>query len=45
MVKSLGADYIINYRSEEGKDWVKIVMDIIGGRGVDMVYDSVGKDI
>lgn len=44
LVKSLGADYVIDYRSEEGKDWVGQVKEITGGRGVDVVYDSVGKD-
>ncbi|EEA28445.1 NADPH:quinone reductase [Talaromyces marneffei ATCC 18224] len=44
LVKSLGADHVIDYRSEEGKDWVKIVKKITNGRGVDVVYDSVGKD-
>ncbi|KAL3464274.1 hypothetical protein BJX64DRAFT_275990 [Aspergillus heterothallicus] len=44
LVKSLGADYVIDYRSEEGKDWVKRVKEITNGRGVDAVYDSVGKD-
>lgn len=44
LVKSLGADVVIDYRSEEGKDWVKIVKDATGGRGVDVVYDSVAKD-
>ncbi|KAL4904935.1 hypothetical protein BDW74DRAFT_178505 [Aspergillus multicolor] len=44
LVKSLGADYVIDYRSEEGKDWVKQVKEITNGRGVDVVYDSVGKD-
>lgn len=44
LVKSLGADVAIDYRSDEGKDWVKIVKDVTGGRGVDVVYDSVGKD-
>ncbi|EED23040.1 quinone oxidoreductase, putative [Talaromyces stipitatus ATCC 10500] len=44
LVKSLGADHVIDYRSEEGKDWVKIVKEITNGRGVDVVYDSVGKD-
>ncbi|KAL4872628.1 hypothetical protein BDV12DRAFT_193350 [Aspergillus spectabilis] len=44
LVKSLGADYVIDYRSEEGKDWVGRVKEITGGRGVDVVYDSVGKD-
>jgi NADPH2:quinone reductase len=44
LVKGLGADHVIDYRSEEGKDWVKIVKEITGGRGVDVVYDSVGQD-
>ncbi|KAL3470922.1 hypothetical protein BJX99DRAFT_250840 [Aspergillus californicus] len=44
LVKSLGADYVIDYRSEEEKDWVKKVKEITGGRGVDVVYDSVGQD-
>lgn len=44
LVKSLGADLVIDYRSEEGKDWVKQVKEATGGRGVDVVYDSVGKD-
>jgi NADPH2:quinone reductase len=44
LVKSLGADVVIDYRSEEDKDWVKKVKEVTGGRGVDVVYDSVGKD-
>ncbi|KAJ5120458.1 uncharacterized protein N7515_009846 [Penicillium bovifimosum] len=44
LVKSLGADVVIDYRSEEGKDWVKHVKEATGGRGVDVVYDSVGQD-
>ena len=44
LVKSLGADVVIDYRSEEGKDWVKKVKEATGGQGVDVVYDSVGKD-
>lgn len=44
LVKSLGADVVIDYRSEEGKDWVKLVKEATGGRGVDVVFDSVGKD-
>jgi NADPH2:quinone reductase len=36
-----GAAHTINYRSE---DFVKRVKDITGGRGVKVVYDSVGKD-
>lgn len=41
MVKDLGADVVIDYRSE---DWVKRVQETTGGRGVDVVFDSVGKD-
>ncbi|KAI9928325.1 hypothetical protein ASPWEDRAFT_108264 [Aspergillus wentii DTO 134E9] len=44
LAKSLGADVVIDYRSEEGKDWVKKVKEATGGQGVDVVYDSVGKD-
>ncbi|TQB76959.1 NADPH:quinone reductase [Monascus purpureus] len=44
LVKSLGADVVIDYRSEEGKDWVKKVKEVTGGQGVDVVYDSVAKD-
>ncbi|KAJ5875808.1 uncharacterized protein N7529_001392 [Penicillium soppii] len=44
LVKSLGADVVIDYRSEEGKNWVKLVKEATGGRGVDVVYDSVGLD-
>jgi NADPH2:quinone reductase len=44
LVKSLGADHVIDYRSDQGKDWVTAVLNITGGRGVDVVYDSVGQD-
>lgn len=44
LVKSLGADVVIDYRSEEGKNWVKLVKEATGGKGADVVYDSVGKD-
>ncbi|MBU4529538.1 MAG: quinone oxidoreductase [Hoeflea sp.] len=36
-----GYDHVINYRTE---DFVERVKDITGGKGVDVVYDSVGKD-
>jgi NADPH2:quinone reductase len=36
-----GCAHVINYRSE---DFVARVREITGGRGVDVVYDSVGKD-
>ena len=35
LVKSLGADVVIDYRSEEGKDWVKKVKEVTHGQGVD----------
>lgn len=44
LVKGLGADVVIDYRSEEGKDWVSKVKEVTGGQGVDVVYDSVGKE-
>ncbi len=36
-----GYDHLINYRDE---DFVERVKDTTGGKGVDVVYDSVGKD-
>jgi NADPH2:quinone reductase len=41
LAKSLGATHVINYRSENFVDRVKA---LTGGQGVDVVYDSVGKD-
>lgn len=35
----LGAVEVFNYRSE---DWVERVMEVTGGRGVDLVQDNVG---
>lgn len=36
-----GYDHVINYRTENFVDRVK---ELTGGRGVDVVYDSVGRD-
>ncbi|NTS33912.1 quinone oxidoreductase [Phyllobacterium sp. BT25] len=36
-----GYDHVINYRSE---NFVERVKELTGGKGVDVVYDSVGKD-
>ncbi len=36
-----GYDHVINYRTE---DFVARVKELTGGKGVDVVYDSVGKD-
>ncbi|OAX78555.1 hypothetical protein ACJ72_07137 [Emergomyces africanus] len=44
LVKSLGADVVIDYRSAEGENWVEKVMEVTSGEGVDAVFDSVGKD-
>jgi NADPH2:quinone reductase len=41
LCKEYGADDVINYSTEDLKERVK---QITGGRGVDVVYDSVGKD-
>jgi len=41
LAKEHGADHCINYRTG---DFVAQVKDLTGGRGVPVVYDSVGKD-
>lgn len=41
MATALGADHVIDYRTE---DFAKRVREITAGRGVDVVYDGVGKD-
>ncbi len=41
LAKDNGAAYVINYNTE---DFSARVKDITGGRGVKVVYDSVGKD-
>lgn len=41
LAEANGCDVAINYRTE---DFVKRVKDLTGGRGVDVVYDGVGKD-
>jgi NADPH2:quinone reductase len=40
LAKAHGADHLINYSTE---DFVKRVKEITGGKGVPVVYDSVGK--
>ena len=39
-VKHGGADFTVDYSQP---DWQKQVMKITGGKGVDVVYDPVGK--
>jgi NADPH2:quinone reductase len=41
LAKDNGYAHVINYRTE---DFVARVKDITGGKGVDAVYDSIGKD-
>ena len=38
--RGLGADHLVNYRATP--DWDKAVLDITGGRGVDLVVETVG---
>jgi NADPH:quinone reductase-like Zn-dependent oxidoreductase len=38
--RALGADHLVNYRT--APDWDKAVLDITGGRGVDLVVETVG---
>lgn len=44
MVKALGADHVIDYRSADGAEWPEMVKRLTNGHGVDVVFDSVGKD-
>ncbi len=41
LAKELGAAFVVNYSSE---DFLARVKEITGGKGVKVVYDSVGKD-
>lgn len=41
LAEAHGAEVCLNYRSD---DWVAQVRDLTGGKGVDVVMDSVGKD-
>ncbi len=41
LAKENGCTHVINYRTE---DFAARVKEITGGKGVDVVYDSIGKD-
>ncbi|HEY4200461.1 MAG TPA: quinone oxidoreductase [Devosiaceae bacterium] len=41
LAKTFGCDAVINYKQE---DFVARVRELTGGRGVDVVYDGVGRD-
>lgn len=40
-VKALGADHVINYREQA---FEKIILEVTGGQGVDVILDMVGGD-
>lgn len=40
--KNCGADHVINYRTQ---DFVKVVKEVTGGRGADVIFDPVGGDV
>ena len=42
VVKRLGADHVVNYRTA---DFVAAAKELTGGRGVDVVYDPVGGEV
>lgn len=41
LVKKLGADYAIDYKSE---DYVEVIQRLTKGKGVDLVLDTIGAD-
>ena len=41
VAKAAGCTHVINYKTE---DFVKRTKELTGGKGVDVVYDSIGKD-
>lgn len=44
MVKALGADFVIDYKDTNAAYWSQAVQRLADGTGVDIVFDSVGKD-
>ena len=43
LARDHGAEHMIDYK-DGSKDWLKEVQEITQGKGVSVVYDSVGKD-
>ncbi|EXJ78553.1 NADPH2:quinone reductase [Capronia coronata CBS 617.96] len=44
LAKENGATHIIDYKASSGPSWVEQVLKLTGGKGVDCVFDGVGKD-
>ena len=44
LAKENGAEFVIDYKATGGKSWLEQVKELTNGEGVDVVYDSVGKD-
>ncbi|RDL40513.1 Uncharacterized protein BP5553_00492 [Venustampulla echinocandica] len=44
LAKENGARHVIDYKAASSSSWVERVMELTNGSGVDVVYDSVGKD-
>lgn len=44
LAKKNGADEVIDYKAESGGKWLEKVKEFTNGEGVNVVYDSVGKD-
>ncbi|KAI9762789.1 MAG: hypothetical protein M4579_000141 [Chaenotheca gracillima] len=42
VARRFGADLVVDYTSKQGMDWHRVVLDATGGKGVDVVFDSVG---
>lgn len=41
VAKQMGADHVFLY----GSDWAESIKDVTGGKGVDVVYESVGQTL
>ena len=41
LAKANGCKHVVNYAKD---DFAKICLELTGGKGVDVIYDSVGKD-
>lgn len=44
LAKKNGADIVVDYKTEGGGKWLDKVKEVTNGTGVDVVFDSVGRD-